>query len=175
MIYLVDSTIQCLNNRALTYKTHPESHFLMISGKTSVNGPGSLVHLGSLKCIHPVGGGYKILEGIKLVLYDDCSSSRWVDHSIHVSQRFRAVLRKASIEAPCPPYLCKPWVEKGDKYAWWKKHLASNQTREKLFYWDCPLLWKKGRYIALKWYELGISRMNETIVLSAILAVAKKI
>jgi len=115
----------------------------MISGKTSVNGPGSLVHLGSLKCIHPAGRGYKILEGIKLVLYADCSSSRWVDYNIHVSQRFRAVLRKASIEAPCPPYLCKPWIENGDKYARWKKDNASNQTRENLFYWDCPLVWRK--------------------------------
>ena len=46
------------------------------SGTTSVNGPGSLVHLGSLKCIHPQGGGTNVAEGNKLVIYSGCSESR---------------------------------------------------------------------------------------------------
>ncbi|XP_020601762.1 uncharacterized protein LOC110040832 [Orbicella faveolata] len=45
-------------------------------GTTSVNGPGSLVHLGSLKCIHPQGGGTSVSEGNKLVIYAGCSESR---------------------------------------------------------------------------------------------------
>ena len=46
-------------------------------GSTSVNGPGSLVHFGSLKCIHPVGGGDSVSEGNKLMIFAGCSESRW--------------------------------------------------------------------------------------------------
>ena len=45
-------------------------------GSTSVNGPGSLVHFGSLKCIHPVGGGDSVSEGNKLMIFAGCSESR---------------------------------------------------------------------------------------------------
>lgn len=45
-------------------------------GTTSLDGPGSLVHLGSLKCIHPSGGGTNVVEGNKLVIYAGCSESR---------------------------------------------------------------------------------------------------
>ncbi|XP_068704515.1 uncharacterized protein [Montipora foliosa] len=45
-------------------------------GTTSVNGPGSLVHLGSLKCIHPVGGGNNVPDGTRMVIYTGCSLSR---------------------------------------------------------------------------------------------------
>ncbi|XP_067053119.1 uncharacterized protein [Acropora muricata] len=45
-------------------------------GSTSLNGPGSLVHLGSLKCIHPQGGGNSVAEGTKLLIYSGCSLSR---------------------------------------------------------------------------------------------------
>ena len=48
----------------------------LFSGKTSLNGPGSLVHLGSLKCIHPQGGGYNVAEGTKLLIHCGCSESR---------------------------------------------------------------------------------------------------
>ena len=48
--------------------------FCNILGTTSVNGPGSLVHLGSLKCIHTFGGG--VSEGNKLVIYSGCILSR---------------------------------------------------------------------------------------------------
>ena len=41
-----------------------------------MNGPGSLVHLSSLKCIHPVGGGTSVSEGNKMVIYAGCSESR---------------------------------------------------------------------------------------------------
>ena len=46
------------------------------SGTTSLNGPGSLVHLGSLKCIHPQGGGDNVAEGTKLLIHSGCSESR---------------------------------------------------------------------------------------------------
>ncbi|KAJ7381174.1 hypothetical protein OS493_004773 [Desmophyllum pertusum] len=46
------------------------------AGTTSLNGPGSLVHLGSLKCIHPSGGGNSVAEGNKMVIYSACSESR---------------------------------------------------------------------------------------------------
>lgn len=49
---------------------------LLFSGKTSLNGPGSLVHLGSLKCIHPQGGGNSVSEGTKLLIHSGCSESR---------------------------------------------------------------------------------------------------
>ncbi|XP_048580608.1 uncharacterized protein LOC5507741 isoform X2 [Nematostella vectensis] len=42
----------------------------------SLNGPGSLVHLGSLKCIHPYHGGHSVPEGDKLVIHDGCSEQR---------------------------------------------------------------------------------------------------
>ncbi|KAJ7381185.1 hypothetical protein OS493_004785 [Desmophyllum pertusum] len=45
-------------------------------GTTSLNGPGSLVHLGSLKCIHPSGGGNNVAEGNKMVIYSGCSESQ---------------------------------------------------------------------------------------------------
>ncbi|XP_068704567.1 uncharacterized protein [Montipora foliosa] len=45
-------------------------------GTTSVNGPGSLVHLGSLKCIHPAGGGNNVPDGTRIVIYSGCSQSR---------------------------------------------------------------------------------------------------
>lgn len=48
----------------------------LILGTTSLNGPGSLVHLGSLKCIHPVGGGDNVAEGTRMVIYSLCSLSR---------------------------------------------------------------------------------------------------
>ena len=41
-----------------------------------MNGPGSLVHFGSLKCIHPVGGGKSVSEGNKLMIFAECSESR---------------------------------------------------------------------------------------------------
>ena len=47
-----------------------------ILGTTGVNGPGSLVHLGSLKCIHPVGGGDTVAEGTKMMINFECSLSR---------------------------------------------------------------------------------------------------
>lgn len=45
-------------------------------GSTSLDGPGSLVHLGSLKCIHPQGGGDNVGEGTKLLIHGGCSESR---------------------------------------------------------------------------------------------------
>ena len=45
-------------------------------GSTSLAGPGSLVHLGSLKCIHPQGGGDSVSEGAKLLIHSGCSLSR---------------------------------------------------------------------------------------------------
>ena len=48
-----------------------------ISGSTSLDGPGSLVHLGSLKCIHPQGGGVNVGEGTKLLIHSGCSESRY--------------------------------------------------------------------------------------------------
>ncbi|KAL9979348.1 hypothetical protein ACROYT_G016999 [Oculina patagonica] len=45
-------------------------------GTTSLNGPGSLVHLGSLKCIHPLGGGNSVSEGNGLVIWAGCSEDR---------------------------------------------------------------------------------------------------
>ena len=50
--------------------------FFFFEGTTSLDGPGSLVHLGSLKCIHPSGGGTNVVEGNKLVIYAGCSESR---------------------------------------------------------------------------------------------------
>ena len=41
-----------------------------------MNGPGSLVHLGSLKCIHPFGGGESVADGTKVVIWAGCSLSR---------------------------------------------------------------------------------------------------
>ena len=46
------------------------------TGSTSLDGPGSLVHLGSLKCIHPQGGGDNVGEGTKLLIHGGCSESR---------------------------------------------------------------------------------------------------
>lgn len=48
----------------------------LFTGSTSLDGPGSLVHLGSLKCIHPQGGGDNVGEGTKLLIYGGCSESR---------------------------------------------------------------------------------------------------
>ncbi|KAK3707600.1 hypothetical protein QZH41_017862 [Actinostola sp. cb2023] len=46
-------------------------------GKVGLNGPGSLVHLGSLKCIHVAGGGYGTPgDGAKLVIHSGCSEKR---------------------------------------------------------------------------------------------------
>ena len=50
--------------------------FFLFQGTTSLNGPGSLVHLGSLKCIHPQGGGESVAEGTKLLIHSGCSESR---------------------------------------------------------------------------------------------------
>ena len=65
----------------------------LFSGKTSLNGPGSLVHLGSLKCIHPQGGGYNVAEGTKLLIHCGCSESRQdkICLSLPILLRFRAV------------------------------------------------------------------------------------
>ena len=65
----------------------------LLSGKTSLNGPGSLVHLGSLKCIHPQGGGYNVAEGTKLLIHCGCSESRQdkICLSLPILLRFRAV------------------------------------------------------------------------------------
>lgn len=46
-------------------------------GSTSLSGPGSLVHLGSLKCIHPEGAGLNVAEGTKLVIRPGCSKRRY--------------------------------------------------------------------------------------------------
>ena len=48
----------------------------LFTGSTSLDGPGSLVHLGSLKCIHPQGGGDNVGEGTKLLIHGGCSESR---------------------------------------------------------------------------------------------------
>ena len=48
-------------------------------GSTSVNGPGSLVHFGSLKCIRPVGGGDSVSDGEKMELYSSCNMDRYVN------------------------------------------------------------------------------------------------
>ena len=67
-------------------------------GSTSVNGPGSLVHFGSLKCIRPVGGGDSVSEGNKLELYSSCNMDRYVNlthrifHSINVCVKKRESL-----------------------------------------------------------------------------------
>lgn len=56
----------------------PDTNSFFASGSTSLNGPGSLVHLGSLKCIHPQGGGNSVPEGTKLTIYGGCSMSRYL-------------------------------------------------------------------------------------------------
>ena len=48
-------------------------------GSTSVNGPGSLVHFGSLKCIRPVGGGDSVSDGERMELYSICNMDRYVN------------------------------------------------------------------------------------------------
>ena len=48
-------------------------------GSTSVNGPGSLVHFGSLKCIRPVGGGDSVSDGERMELYSSCNMDRYVN------------------------------------------------------------------------------------------------
>ena len=63
-------------DRSLHPGSYTASFFAIFSGTTSVNGPGSLVHLGSLKCIHPVGGGNSVSEGNKMVIWAGCSESR---------------------------------------------------------------------------------------------------
>ena len=52
------------------------SRSVLNSGATSLEGPGSLVHLGSLKCIHPHGGGNSVSEGNRLVIYAGCNEER---------------------------------------------------------------------------------------------------
>ena len=52
------------------------SWVFLSTGSTSLDGPGSLVHLGSLKCIHPQGGGDNVGEGTKLLIHGGCSESR---------------------------------------------------------------------------------------------------
>ena len=72
----------------------------LFSGKTSLNGPGSLVHLGSLKCIHPQGGGYNVAEGTKLLIHCGCSESRQdkICLSLPILLWFRAVSPSIQME-----------------------------------------------------------------------------
>ena len=60
--------------------------FVFFSGSTSLNGPGSLVHLGSLKCIHPQGGGNSVAEGTKLLIHSGCSLSRYFVHDCKIDR-----------------------------------------------------------------------------------------
>ena len=63
-------------------------------GSTSVNGPGSLVHFGSLKCIRPVGGGDSVSDGEKIELYSSCDMDRYVNLTHRIIHPINVYLKK---------------------------------------------------------------------------------
>ena len=63
-------------------------------GSTSVNGPGSLVHFGSLKCIRPVGGGDSVSDGEKMELYSSCNMDRYVTLTHRIFHPINVYLKK---------------------------------------------------------------------------------
>ena len=63
-------------------------------GSTSVNGPGSLVHFGSLKCIRPVGGGDSVSDGERMELYSSCNIDRYVNLTHRIFHPINVYLKK---------------------------------------------------------------------------------
>ena len=59
-----------------------------------MNGPGSLVHFGSLKCIRPVGGGDSVSDGERMELYSSCNIDRYVNLTHRIFHPINVYLKK---------------------------------------------------------------------------------